>query len=811
VEPFATAPAQDRGRRAGERAERTRSGRQRGWPAVPLLLGLLAGVALWCVPVRAEERKDDPAGALAYNLLLLKNEDGVIPRGALLNAVRQTNAMRLQVGLRAKVAGLPVGTQIESKDLTPKVGGLTAGGWKWLGPGNIGGRVTVLLPHPRDPGILYAGTASGGVWKTTNGGKEWSVLADFPAVAVSCLVVDPTNPDVLYAGTGDVWLSGPERVIRGEGVLKSTDGGSTWKQVEGTAGDDFAYVGRLAISPDGKVLLAATPKGLFRRDGEARSWTQVKKIGILDVRFHPTDGRLCIAGTLMGKAFYSTDGGATWESAKGLPTFQQKWEGRVELTYARADPNIVYASVDHTQKPVDDGAQGEVYRSTDGGKTYQLQSGEARHLGRQGVYANTVWAGDPTSADHVVVGGLDLWRSTDGGKTFTQISIWQIAPNSAHADQHWIVADPRYDGKDNTILYFGNDGGVYKTDDITTVNPVKGWQALNNNFGATQFYGAAVDPAGETILGGTQDNGTLRFTRGRGPQKWSEVKRGDGGVCAADPTDPKCFYGEYVYLTLYRSTDGGIVFREIWEGIEDKKTHEANFIAPFVLDPNAPQTLLAGGKSLWRSTDAKADKQPSWKAIKPPIQVVGNREDGFISALAVAKGSSDTIWVGYNNGSLFKTGNGTADSPTWERLDKGESPKLPRLRICTRIVIDPRDARRVFVTFGGYAPNNLWLTEDGGSNWTSLPIRAKDTPPLSAPVFDLAIHPANPKCLYAATQVGVFASEDGGQLWSPTNEGPTNSPVQQLLWMDKTLLAVTHGRGMYEIDLSGVRPARERP
>jgi photosystem II stability/assembly factor-like uncharacterized protein len=806
MEPFATVPVQDRIPRSGKRAEGSRSRRQLGWLAVPVLLGLLAGVGSWCAPAWAEgKKKDDPGGALAYKLLLLKNEDGVVPRNALFDATKQMNEMRQQTGLQAKVAGLPVGVQVFAKDLSPKVGGLTPGGWKWLGPGNVGGRVNVLLTHPKDPNILYAGTASGGVWKTTNGGQHWSVLSDFLAgVAVVSMVMDPNNPDVLYAGTGEGWLARTE--IPGEGIWKSTDAGASWKQVEGTNIADFDRINRLAFSPDGKVLLAATRKGIFRGDEEPRSWALVKDLEVMDVRFHPTNSRHCVAGAWFGKAFYSTDGGTTWDAASGLPKVEPGREdtGRVELAYARANPNIVYAVVDKNM--------GELYRSTDGGKTFQLQS-SPRHLGypdygiNQGWYNNAVWAGDPTSADHVVVGGIHLWRSTDGGKTFTRICDQYRFPTSAHPDQHWIVAHPRYDGKDNKALFFGNDGGVYKTDDITTVSQEKGWQALNNNFGATQFYGAAGDPATGTLLGGAQDNGTSRFTRDGGPQKWSRVLKGDGGRCAVDPKDPKYVYGEYYNLTIHRSTNGGEEFDAIYKGIEDIENGKTNFIAPFLLDPNAPEVMLAGGQSLWRSTDVKANT-PSWMAIKPPTQVL-RVSDGFISAIAVAQGSSDTIWVGHNNGTLYATGNGTADSPTWKQLDGGDDPKLPRGRVCTRITLDPRDAKRAFVTFGGYRPNNLWLTEDGGGKWSSLPLRAKGTQPLRAPVFDLAIHPANPKFLYAATQVGVFASEDGGQLWSPTNEGPTNCPIHQLLWMGKTLVAVTHGRGMYEIDLSAIRATRE--
>jgi hypothetical protein len=199
------------------------------------------------------------------------NEEGFIPQHSLLNAIKQLGAMREQAGLQAKVAGLPVGTQVESKDLTPKVGGLTPGGWKWLGPGNVGGRTLVLVIDPRDPQIMYAGTAGGGIWKTTTGGQSWEVLSEFlGGMAVPTLVMDPTNPDVLYAGTGEGFHNAD--ALRGEGIFESRDGGKTWKQLEGTGKADFEYVNRLAISAAGKVLLAATRGGLFRKETGSAAW-----------------------------------------------------------------------------------------------------------------------------------------------------------------------------------------------------------------------------------------------------------------------------------------------------------------------------------------------------------------------------------------------------------------------------------------------------------------------------------------------------------------------------------------------------------
>jgi hypothetical protein len=224
---------------------------------------------------------------------------------------------------------------------------------------------------------------------------------------------------------------------------------------------------------------------------------------------------------------------------------------------------------------------------------------------------------------------------------------------------------------------------------------------------------------------------------------------------------------------------------------------KALFIAPFVLDPNEPNRLLAGGMSLWRTDDAKTPNTtttgPSWAAIKDPIDPDDPR--AAVSAVAVAGGDSDTVWVGHANGAVFRTVDGTADGPTWQ---PATSAAVPR-RYCTGITIHPADSRHVYVYFGGFARGNLWATRDGGATWADL----SATLP-TAPVRALAIHPRRHELVYAGTEVGLFASEDAGATWSPTNEGPTNCSVDDLFWMDESLVSVTHGRGMFRADLSDV-------
>ncbi|MDQ3817915.1 MAG: DUF4214 domain-containing protein, partial [Acidobacteriota bacterium] len=428
------------------------------------------------------------------------------------------------------------------------------------------------------------------------------------------------------------------------------------------------------------------------------------------------------------------------------------------------------------------------YRSSDGGQTYTLVNTGKNYLGGQGWYDNIIWV-DPTNSNTVIVGGIDLWRGTFDGTNLnlTKISQWQSAPSSAHADNHMIVESPQFNGTTNKTVYFGNDGGIYRTTDVYNVALTSLWTSLNNGLGITQFYGGAGNPTSGRIIGGTQDNGTLRYTGSTSP--WNTPFGGDGGYCAADPTDTNYFYGEYVFLQIHRSTNGGSFSNYIYNGITDAGSGStANFIAPFILDPNNPNTLLAGGARLWRSADVKA-ATPTWASIK---DTVGSN----ISAIAVAKGNSDIIWVGHNNGDVYFTTNGTSDTPTWTRVDNGTTP-LPN-RFCERIVIDPTNSSRVYVTFGGFNTGNVWRTNDSGATWTNI---SSNLP--AAPVYAFAVWRQNPSFLYAGTEVGIFASADGGLSWSTSNDGPTNCSVDDLFWMNNTLVAVTHGRGMFSIPLSG--------
>ena len=687
-----------------------------------------------------------------------------------------------------------------SSDVSASVAGIDRNSWTWLGPGNIGGRIAAL--HISGT-TMFAASVGGGLWKSTDLGQTWAPVDDFLSVlATTTLATDPVNGNVMYAGTGEGFGNGG--ALRGMGVFKSTDGGASWSHLSSTNTSDWYAVNWLTISPNGSVILAATTGlagasgGIWRSTDGGSSWTRVAEgANIGHVEFHPADASKAIASTRTGQALYSSDGGATWSASDSISS-----EKRVQVAYARANPSIVYASVD-------DGG-GELWKSTDGGVTYTTVHSGTKFLGDQGWIHNAIWI-DPTNPNTLVLGGLDLWRSTDGGTTLTKISQWQKSPESAHGDQKVIVASPGFNGTTDTTVYVGNDGGIYRTQDVYTVEPLGGWQPLNNNLGVTQFYGIASNPATGMIVGGTQDNGTIRYSGDA--QKWTPMYGGDGGYVAADPTDPNTFYGEYVYLTIHRSEDGGNwkaddIYGQYysWDGekwvklsrdnpITEAKSGTANFIAPFLLDPNNPNRMLAGARSLWVSDNVKKsnkDGGPDWRALKAPA---GESSSNNISAISVAPGKSEIIMTGHGNGAVYRTNSGLAVTPDWTRVGEGTLPS----RTVLSLAIDPRDANVAYATFGGFTANNVWKTTDGGATWISI---SQGLP--SAPARSLVIHPQNSSWIYLGTEVGIFASEDAGGSWKLPHDGPANVAVRQLIWMNNDLVAGTFGRGVYKATVGSV-------
>ncbi|HLP42018.1 MAG TPA: hypothetical protein VK465_10965, partial [Fibrobacteria bacterium] len=460
-------------------------------------------------PGEEENEKEDQVKRAQFRLLTLQGKNKTYDPNDLLKAKRHV----------ARMARSPAAWPMRQPSagrfsFAPLAANIQPAGWTSLGPGNIGGRTRSIVTHPTDPNILYAGAVGGGVWKSVNAGASWQPLNDFmTSIAVSTLVMDPTNPNILYAGTGEGY---PGDGLRGAGIFKTTNAGVTWTQLASTASSTFHYVNRLAIHPNNsQILLAAIREGLYRSTDGGATWTNRLQANCDDVDFHPTNGALAVA-TCYGfssQALWSADGGLTWTPAGGTPV----GFGRTESAYSRSQPDIIYASSDQNQ--------GELYRSMDGGRTYELRNTGNSYLSGQGWYDNALWV-DPLDPNNLMLGGVGMYVSRDAGQTLESAWVGDL-----HADQHVIVHAQNYSAG-NRRVYVGNDGGIYRTDDFLNLG-IHPFQNFNTDYAVTQFYGGNGHPTVNLVLGGTQDNGTPRYAGAR--NAWLKAAGGDGGMVAVDP------------------------------------------------------------------------------------------------------------------------------------------------------------------------------------------------------------------------------------------------------------------------------------
>src|SRR5690606_2744043 len=388
------------------------------------------------------------------------------------------------------------------------------------------GRLTAIAVHPSDPNVIYIGGAQGGVWKTTNGGANWTPLTDHEcSLAMGWIVLDPVDPDIVYAATGEQHFSSDS--YYGCGVLRSTDGGATWTQLGAevfdvaTTTSGGVRIARIVLDPRtagstaNATLHVAAENGVWKSTDGGVSWTRTLAAGTTgpapatDLVMHPSDpdvlyaalGR--VAGDAANGVYRSTDAGATWMKLdNGFPSADV---GRINLAIAPSQPSILYASIQNAfeqPRAGDDGTLLGIYKSTDGGASWALAS-STPSCNTQCWY-DMALAVHPHSPDTVLFGGVPLYRSTDGGRTFQTVGTG--AGGSVHVDQHVIVYDP----SDPRTVYVGNDGGIYRSREGGAAGT---WESLNSDIAITQFYaGIGLHPTDpDIVLGGTQDNGTLRY------------------------------------------------------------------------------------------------------------------------------------------------------------------------------------------------------------------------------------------------------------------------------------------------------------
>ncbi len=652
--------------------------------------------------------------------------------------------------------------------------------WSAIGPNNLAGRILCLAWHPTDANTIYAGTASGGLWKTVDGGANWLPLTDdLPSLAVGAVALEPGNPNVIYIGTGEGSFNAD--AVYGAGIFKSTDGGTTWSPtgLSWTQSQSRA-INKIVINPSNpQIIYAACNRvvgGIFKSVNGGTTWTQYHAGDVKDLIIHPDSLNIlyCVSGDPWGNAqngiFRSADSGVTWTRlSSGLPAATSM--GRAQLSMAPSNHQTLYVGISQTIS-AGAGLLG-IYKTANAGASWTLQANTPNFYSGQGWY-NLVIAVHPTNAAVVYSSGLDCYKSTDSGVTWTRKSVWSYPPGNAqyaHADHHELIFKP---GDPNTILV-GTDGGIYKS-----INGGDTWAGLNNGLVCYQFYAMGNDALNaSTCYGGTQDNGTNKYT---GSNTWSWVMSGDGGYCTVDYTNSNIVYAEIQRGSHYKSTNAGSTWSYIQTGISGY----GEWVTPVAMDPTNPSILYTGTTQVYKTTNGGA----SWSAISSSFSSY------YVSTLAVAPSNPQVIYAGIaGGGQVWKTTNGGTN---WTSITTG----LPN-RYVTRVAVHPADPNTIYVTFSGYASGHVWKSTNGGSSWTNVSTGIPDIP-----CNVIAIDGTTPSTMYVGTDLGVYRSTDGGASWADYSIGLPNVVVEDLALHPSTgsLRAATHGRGMWETS-TGAAPS----
>jgi len=637
-----------------------------------------------------------------------------------------------------------------------------------VGPVNLAGRVLDLKFGPADPQIVHAGTASGGLWRSPDGGATWTPLTDgLPSLAVGAVALP--SPGVIVIGTGEGTLNFDR--VGGVGILRSTDGGATW-QTTGFSRDECSGHGFhvMEVGPSGTLLAGATD-GLWRSDDLGVTWTAVRSSGDwYDVLWKPGDPAgvyACRGSAPSGNGvFASTDDGITWARVgTGQPL--SLLIGKTKLAASAAAPSTLYALF---AEPASPGGTVGVYRSTDDGATWSAQNTIVNIAGGQGWY-NLSLVADPDDADRLLAGGVSLFRSSDAGVNWTP-----TGSGTVHVDHHDAVYRP---GGDDDV-FVATDGGIWEsTDDGLT------WTGHNDGLVDTQFRDLAVsdhpaDP--DFLVGCVRDQGVLCRDGG---DEWYGAY-GDAGTCKIDPND-----GTTVYLMLpnglARSTNR---CAGPWTLLASGITGVPAFPPPLDED----RTPGRGGHLYTSTSDGifrTTNGGSSWTHVD-------SRPATWIS---ISPLGGDVVWTVRASG-VTRT---TDDGASW----RDASPYGFTTGGARRIVAHPTDANAAVVVFSGCAPGlaHVASTTDLGATWSDA---TGDLP--SHPVNALAIDPVMPTVWYAGSDRGLWSTMDGGSHWHFWQSFPyvvvRDLEIQTTL---RRLFVATYGRGVWEIGLEPVVPGAPVP
>jgi len=691
--------------------------------------------------------------------------------------------------------------------------------FRLIGP-NRGGRVTAVAGVPSQPNVYYFGATGGGVWKTTDGGRQWTPISDgfFTTGSVGAIGVSESDPNVIYVGMGESPIRG--NVSHGDGMYKSLDAGKTWKK---SGLDDTRHIARVRVHPKdpetvyvaamGHIFGPNDQRGVFRSKDGGKTWQRIlergNKAGAIDLILDPTNARILYAGfwdvhrkpwTLESGGpgsglFKSTDGGDTWTELTRKPGLPKGLIGKVGITVSPANPERLWAIIE-----ADDGG---VFRSDNGGNTWtRVNSG--RNLRQRAWYYTRIYA-DPKNAESVYVLNVGFFRSRDGGRTFSAVP-------TPHGDNHdlWIAPD------DANRMVEGNDGGAN-----VSFDGGRSWTAQNQP--TAQFYRVITDnDFPYNIYGAQQDNSTVRIaSRGTGfggitERDWYPVGGGESGWIAPHPNNSHIvFAGSYGgLLSRYDHRTGQSRNVNAWPDNpmghppSDLK-HRFQWNFPILFSPHDANVLYAASQVLFRSTT----EGQSWEAISPdltrndrtkqtssggPITKDNTSVEYYCTIFTVAESPlrKGVIWTGSDDGLIHVTTDG---GKNWQNVTPKDMPEWIQIN---EIEASPHEAGVAYAAATMYKWDDfrpyLYKTSDYGKTWTKI----TDGIPDGAFTRVIREDTARRGLLYAGTETGLYVSFDDGAKWQPLQLNLPVVPITDLAVQkrDQDLVVATQGRSFYVLD-----------
>jgi photosystem II stability/assembly factor-like uncharacterized protein len=642
-----------------------------------------------------------------------------------------------------------------------------------LGPTTMGGRISEIAVYEAEPRIFYIASASGGVWKTVNGGITVEpVWQRGGSIALGAVAVDQSDPDHVWIGLGE--QNNRNSTSWGNGVAKSLDGGETWIKV---GLEETRHIGKIVIHPDdpetvyvaalGELWDANEERGVYRTNDGGLTWQKVLYVddvtGAVDIVMNPEDPDHLIAAMYQRERkayrfssggpgsglFASYDGGTNWnEITDGIPDTDI---GRIGLDVYRKNPDIWMATIESVE--------GGVFRSEDGGRSWERTSG----LNPRPFYFSKIRI-DPNDDQRVYVLGVQMHRSVDGGNLFRTV------PMRIHVDHHAMWINP----EDSNHLVLGNDGGVAQSRDLGET-----WEHIAN-FPIGQYYAVTADMRKPYfVYGGLQDNGSWRgptqtTSGGVRAQDFQQINGGDGFVVQVDPEDPEWVYTESQGGALSRLNQltGERQFIRPSPG-EGEEPYRFNWNSPIIISPHNAKTIYFAGNKLFKSVNQGDD----WEVISPDLTTddpskqdvnggvtperTGAETHTTITTIAESPLEPGVLWVGTDDGLLHVTRD---DGQNWSSvIDNVEG--VPTNTWVSRVEPSHHELGRAYVTFDGHRDGDynpyVYVTEDFGETWTDI----TNNLPFDHSTFVIQEGRENPDLLVVGTEMGVFVSLNRGESW----------------------------------------------